>query len=447
MRFTLLAIAWMGLSFIVLFALLQFVFGNEFTNCRCPKDLYQPNRTVTNEEHCATTTISCANAEGGVCEYPDPRGCVPSMDPVTKYCEGSENFINGGVGVMQLLGFILEVFAQIYWYFMVPETLRPTEKTEATAQEYVKQRKCDKFSMPWQNIRPVFATKLQRILMCGVIVFYCVESASEVWFAWWQEKHGFDSGQRGLLAFAEGFCALVMLSCVLPILIDKFGDYKGIWIPFTFFFTIQFLLFAIFPPQNGNPLLIILVAVITAPATLVGGAEGLLLKLVPMDIMATVKSGRAALQGIIRVIMPFVWWALYFQWNRCFDIANPMRSFWLILMFVMMTFVFVALIYFRKLDPKPKFDDGKGVEDFYNSDYAKGPWYKYHSSGNYEAFVKEYGDKAAESAMTTTLSPTNQVVVSSAPVVVVNSAPVIVQQPPVIVQQSTPVIVKQEIDA
>ena len=59
---------------------------------------------------------------------------------------------------------------------MVPETLRPTEKTEATAQEYVKQRKCDKFSMPWQNIRPVFATKLQRILMCGVIVFYCVES-------------------------------------------------------------------------------------------------------------------------------------------------------------------------------------------------------------------------------------------------------------------------------
>ena len=80
------------------------------------------------------------------------------------------------------------------------------------------------------------------------------------------------------------------------------------------------------------------------------------------------------------------------------------------------------------------------VEDFYNSDYAKGPWYKYHSSGNYEAFVIEYGDKAAESAMTTTLSPTNQVVVSSAPVVVVNSAPVIVQQ-------STPVIVKQEIDA
>ena len=59
--------------------------------------------------------------------------------------------------------------------------------------------------------------------------------------------------------------------------------------------------------------------------------------------------------------------------------------------------------------------------------------------------MKEYGDKAAETAVTVTLPPKNQVVVSSAPVVVVNSAPVIVQQAPVIVQQTTPVIVKQEI--
>ena len=60
--------------------------------------------------------------------------------------------------------------------------------------------------------------------------------------------------------------------------------------------------------------------------------------------------------------------------------------------------------------------------------------------------MKEYGDKAAETAMTVTLPPKNQVVVSSAPVVVVNSAPVTVQQPPIIVQQNAPIIVdKQEI--
>jgi hypothetical protein len=28
--------------------------------------------------------------------------------------------------------------------------------------------------------------------------------------------------------------------------------------------------------------------------------------------------------------------------------------------------------------PKRKFDEGKGLEDFYNSEYAKGLWFEYH---------------------------------------------------------------------
>lgn len=279
------------------------------------------------------------------------------------------------------------------------------------------------------------------ILICS----YVLNTTGEIGFAWMQEKHGIDSGLRAVLAGIGGFFNLCVAICVLPIMVDKFGDVHGIWIPFLGFLSLQLLLSAILPPSNGNVIGFAIISIVTCPTGLVAGAEGLLLKLIPMDIQATVKSGRAALLGLVRMFMPFVWYAVYFNVSRCFDIANPMRSIHLIFCALMAFCCFALITYNRKLAPHKAFKEGRGLEEFYNSDYAKGPWFQYHSSGNYEAFVKEYGDKAAETAVTVTLPPKNQVVVSSAPVVVVNSAPVIVQQPPVIVQQSTPVIVKQEI--
>ena len=279
------------------------------------------------------------------------------------------------------------------------------------------------------------------ILICS----YILATTGEIGFAWMQEKHGIDSGSRGIIAFIEGFFNLIVAICVLPIMVDKFGDLYGIWIPLLIFLSLKLLLNAILPPSNGNIIGFAIISVVTCPTGLGAGAEGLLLKQIPMDIQATAKSGRAALLGLIRIFMPFVWFALYFNVSRCFDIANPMRSIHLIFCALMAFCCFALITYNRKLAPHKAFKEGRGLEEFYNSDYAKGPWFQYHSSGNYEAFVKEYGDKAAETAVTVTLPPKNQVVVSSAPVVVVNSAPVIVQQAPVIVQQTTPVIVKQEI--
>lgn len=428
----------------VLLAILQ----NELTKCRCPKDSYIANRTVTVTPSGSCTeeyTESCADEKGGVCEWPNPKGCVVDLEPGTKYCKNSGSYFQGGVYTAQFINWSCEILAQIYWYFVIPETLRPTEKTEATVKEYVKERKCDSKSMPWNNLRPLFATSIQRVLMIVVFGLYVNSAAGYITMAWFQEKHSIDSLGRGVIALISGVPGVVWALCVLPILVDRVGDYRGIWLPVSFVLSLQALLYAFLPPQNGQFGGFAIIALICSAQGLGAGAEGLLLKLVPMDVQATVKSGRASLLGVVRIVAPFIWYGIYFNISNCHSIESPMRSLHFIIIGLICLIAFCVLVYFRKDDPQKALKEGRGLEAFYNSDYAKGPWFQYHSSGNYEAFVKEYGDKAAETAMTVTLPPKNQVVVSSAPVVVVNSAPVIVQQPPVIVQQSTPVIVKQEI--
>ncbi len=212
-----------------------------------------------------------------------------------------------------------------------------------------------------------------------------------------------------------GGVACCFTLCCLPSFIKKFGDYNVlIWWTVAQIVATTTMFFN--PSTVGMPLYWLSVMIPGVIAVTFGGtAAGILPKLVPNDINLTMQSGRNSIYQTLRMIFPMIHYFMFYasfpnQVDR-FGLSEsvlkyPFDGLPFLFISVMSICQLLVLLNNRSLDPKLKLENGKGLEDFYNSPYGRSKQYDVQGNGNHRALKND--EEEEEEEVTAVQDETNQ---------------------------------------
>jgi MFS family permease len=295
----------------------------------------------------------------------------------------------GGWRVDGSLRFLLLVSAVSYTLeafivmIMLPETLSPERRRKEKSCHFL-QKSC----RPWNNLR-VFATPQLRDLLRIRFVHYVIAGGGHAIFMSWYRRNQLDTFTIYSIGMPAGIMACFVVLAV-PRIVDRTGDLRGVWVPATIFGIAWGLAIAILPASHWYLSYTILPVFGGVAGGLGGFAQELLAKLIPGDVQGTFQTGKSFVYNLQRAILVWPWLGLLVCSE---DLPYPfdMLPVWAALAFAALA-LFLTILQLSQ-DPHVAILEGRALEAFWETSYAKGPWFKLHGGSHVptsKASSKEY---------------------------------------------------------
>jgi len=281
--------------------------------------------------------------------------------------------IDGCLRLLTIMGSVVMTLDALVVCFLFPETLPPEFRRETTLCRFLK-NSWHEAGRPWNNLR-VFATHQLRSLMTIRFLGYIVAAGGGSIFMSFYNRFEFDTFTMTAHSVIAG-ASTWFTTAAVSWLVDRYGDVKGIWIPCKVLLLCYGVCCAALPSGYGSLVYVIWPTFAGPSFALQGMAPELLAKLMPPDLQGTYQTAKSF---IFRLTMAVFMW----PWNQLFvhtkQLAYPFDGIpiWVSLGIGVIT----LLMTLKKLrnDPREAILQGKALDAFWESDYAKGEWYQRHA--------------------------------------------------------------------
>lgn len=304
------------------------------------------------------------------------RFCVP---PGQFSWDGNGWHIDGCLRLLMVMGTsVLSVEALVVIFFF-PETIRPENRREHSIWQFFR-KSCRDLGWPWDNLR-VFATPQLRTLMGIRFVSYVVAAGgTSMFIAFYRRFDDLDTFKMTVLAISAGAGGWFTLLAV-PRLVDRFGDMLGVWIPGNVLAVAYGVCLAFLTPGQFAFLIYVAWPVFAGPSSILAGLQPeLISKLIPPDVQGTFQTGKSFIFRMSQAIFMWPWTALV---NYSEDYPYPLDGLNIWGCIALGVFMLVLTVLHLRSDPRKALSSGRALDDFYESPYAQGPWYKHHGGSNH----------------------------------------------------------------
>lgn len=273
--------------------------------------------------------------------------------------------------IMSSLAKLLDVFVVV---FLIPETLRPRRGRESLC-DFVRGH-WRKFWQPWNNLR-VLATHQLRFLMAICVLDDVLVAGLDTMFLSVYSRFSFDSFTMAAASILSGITGW-LTAALIPCSVVRHGDLRGVWVPKFVLALLFAVACAALPPGYGHMIYLIF-ALFKGPAEgLSSVTNELLSKQIPKDVQGTYQTATAVVERLVAAI--FTW-----PWNRLFvrsqQFEYPLDGLPLLVGMGVNSLALGMTLWKLRDDPRGAIMNGKALEGFWETPYARGKWYQYHSGG------------------------------------------------------------------
>mmetsp|Transcript_143207 Transcript_143207/g.399196 ORF Transcript_143207/g.399196 Transcript_143207/m.399196 type:complete len:546 (-) Transcript_143207:228-1865(-) len=280
--------------------------------------------------------------------------------------------VDGSLRLLMMMGAIATTLDFCVATLLLPETLRPEHRC-GTILKFV-QSNWREFVRPWNNLRVIATPQLQYLMFVRFLVYVVFAGWNSICLCFYQ-RFAFDTFTMTLHTLAAGLTTWLVTMAV-PLLVVRFGDLRGVWIPQIVLMTVFVISAALLPPGHGY-MAFVLYLLLAGPALGFGSmAPELLPKLVPSNIQGTYQTARYFIFRLSQAV--FAW-----PWNQLFlhtrHLGYPVDG--ILLWLAILIFLIVLWLTIRILpqDPRAAILQGRALEAFWDTPYVRGEWYRYHS--------------------------------------------------------------------
>jgi hypothetical protein len=254
----------------------------------------------------------------------------------------------------------------------LPETLKKDLSRDSSISRFVKESWRD-MGGPWNNLR-VFATGQLRSLASIRFVHYTIASGGAALFFSWYRRHELDTLTMYTLGTAGGATAFICLLLVVR-LVDWFGDLRGVWLPANILGLLYGTSIVLIPASHWQLSYIVFPLFGGSGAALAGFTPELLAKLVPPDVQGTFQTAKAFLFDLQRGLLVWPWLGLLIV-SEDFPYPFDVLPIWIALVLGVITLgLTIRQLY---ADPRDTIRHGCALQEFWETPYATGAWYKKH---------------------------------------------------------------------
>eukprot|EP00747_Dinoflagellata_sp_TGD_P136577 gnl/TRDRNA2_/TRDRNA2_175576_c0_seq7.p1 gnl/TRDRNA2_/TRDRNA2_175576_c0~~gnl/TRDRNA2_/TRDRNA2_175576_c0_seq7.p1 ORF type:complete len:552 (+),score=44.13 gnl/TRDRNA2_/TRDRNA2_175576_c0_seq7:123-1778(+) len=335
-------------------------------------------------------------------ECKDQRHCVAPGD----YSWGGGWRIDGSLRFLMVLGTVLRFSESLVIIFCIPETLRREYEQEESTMLWVR-RNWRKLGTPWNSLR-VFATFDLKALISIRFLHYVVGSRGTAIFLSWYRRHELDSFTMYTLGVASGTVGFLTLF-VVSRLVVRFGDLCGIWIPANVLVLAYGIGAALVPYEHWQLSYVILPLLAGPGGALAGFTPELLAKLMPPNIQATFHAGKSFLYDIQKAVFVWPWLGLL----ACSEqYPYPLDALCIFMAVAIGASALCLTLFQVPHDPKVAIEEGRALDAFWDTPYAKGTWYIQHG-GQRQAWVSTKVDTNSLVAKTIKPDPVIDVIVAA----------------------------------
>eukprot|EP00933_Yihiella_yeosuensis_P073246 TRINITY_DN81864_c0_g1_i1.p1 TRINITY_DN81864_c0_g1~~TRINITY_DN81864_c0_g1_i1.p1 ORF type:complete len:655 (-),score=106.70 TRINITY_DN81864_c0_g1_i1:337-2301(-) len=279
--------------------------------------------------------------------------------------------IDGCLRLLMIMGSIALSVDACITIFLFPETLPLEYRSRHSVWGFMKENW--RLLGPWNNLR-VLATPQIRSLMAIRWLGYVTAAGGGSIFMSFYSRFQFDTFTMMVHTLLAGTSTWFTTMAVSR-LVTKFGDMGGVWLPGAVLGLFYGISCAILPPEAGWMVNIIWPA-FAGPAFALGlVSPELIAKLVPSDVQGTYQTAKSFIFRITMAIMAWPWNQLFMHTQT---LAYPFdaSTFWVANILGLVSLVLI--LWKLRSDPRKAIERGEALTDFFNSPYAKGPWYQRH---------------------------------------------------------------------
>ncbi|CAK0788585.1 unnamed protein product, partial [Prorocentrum cordatum] len=288
------------------------------------------------------------------------------------YCTQPEHFsweggwrVDGSLRLVMLMAACAYTLELLVIVFLLPETLKPDYITASSIWGYVW---CNRHELlkPWRSLR-VFATPMLRSLLGIRMIHYVIGSAGSAVFTTWYRRTELDTLTMYTLGVPTGIVGFFCL-CMIPRLAERFGDFRGIWIPSNIVTILYGVGVALIPGEYWQVCYVFFPLVGGPSAALAGSTPELLAKLVPPDLHGTFHTAKSFVWNVQRAV--FIWpWLGALVVSENYPYPLDALAIWIALVLGLLALWAKARMLPR--DPRGEIWAGRALEDFYRTPYAR----------------------------------------------------------------------------
>lgn len=305
------------------------------------------------------------------------------------YCLHPGNFswdggwaIDGSLRLLMLLASVVLSLDVALVLFAFPETIRPELRT--SLRDLVTQHWRE--LAPWSNLR-VFATKELRMLMSIRFIGYFLAAGGGSIFMSFYTRFEFDTFTMMIHTVLAGASTWFMTLAV-PKIVERFGDVRGVWVP-SVLISIAYGFSCALMPAGYGYLVYVTWPLLAGPAFALNGfAPDLMAKLIPGDVQGTFQTAKSFAMRLSMAV--FMW-----PWNQLFvhtkNLAYPFDATCVWVSIGIGFFMLLLVLRMLRHDPRDAIQQGRALEAFMASSYARSAWYQKHCK-SVEIAVADVGD-------------------------------------------------------
>lgn len=282
--------------------------------------------------------------------------------------------VDGSLRVLMLMGAVTLTAEAILILCLLPETLKPESRAEASLWVYFK-RHWRSLGTPWNNLRVFATTQLQALTFIRVL-FYIIGVGGTAQAMTWYRRHErnldtFTMYSMGIAAGAVGFITLLLIGRI----VKRYGDLRGIWVSSNIFSLLFATSVALIPAAQWQ-LSFVAMPIFMGPAGGLGGfCPELLSKLVPPDIQGTFQTGKSFLYDVSKATFVWPWMGLFVVSEK---LAYPFDA--LAILVAIIIGIIALWITLGELpnDPKKALEEGRIFDEYWETPYIRSKWYRRH---------------------------------------------------------------------
>jgi MFS family permease len=288
------------------------------------------------------------------------------------YCTQPDHFSWGGgwrvdgslrlIMLMAACSYTLELLVIV---FLLPETLKQDYATGSSIWAYVW---CNRNELlkPWRSLR-VFATPMLRSLLGIRMIHYVIGSAGSAIFTTWYRRTELDTFTMYTLGVPTGIVGFLCL-CIIPRLAERYGDFRGIWVPSNVVTLVYGVGVALVPGEYWQLCYVLFPLVGGPSAALAGSTPELLAKLVPPDLHGTFHTAKSFVWNVQRAI--FIWpWLGALVVSEKYPYPFDALAIWIAIGLGVLALW--AKLRMLPSDPRDEIWAGRALEDYWRTPYAR----------------------------------------------------------------------------
>jgi len=282
--------------------------------------------------------------------------------------------VDGCLRLLMIMGSIVLAIDAIMVICFMPETIRPEHKTDLSLWQFLRSSWRD-LGQPWNNLRVLATPKLRKLMGIRELGYIIAAGGTSSFFSFYQ-RYEFDTLTMLAISSTSMFVGWLTLAAV-PHVVSRYGDLCGIWLTGSGTGALFAAAMALLHGSVGYYATFLVFPLLGGPSFALNGiAPEVLVKLIPSGLQGTFQTGKSF---IFRLTMATAMWPWMGLQVLSKDLPYPFDAIPLILTAALGAVACWLTMRQTKDDPHEAIQNGDALKEFWESDYARGPWYKLHA--------------------------------------------------------------------